>query len=1055
MALQVWLPLNKGNSTDFANKGISGVAITNNSATVLNDGKLGKCYNFGDGTSSTQGKGVNIASNLLDLGSKRSICAWVRPKGNHLHYTGVIVSSGNWNTANGRWSFGVKQDNSGFTGFDAGVNSYYSASIPVNQWTHLCVTVDGNTTKFYKNGIYLGESTRGSDFGSDASNTMIGRETYAGGYFSFNGDICDVRIYSHCLSAEEVKEISKGLVCHYKLDGVSEINSTNIFSSLTAGGQTTIDRNSVLTSAVNSDTYFTINLTESIVSGQTYTISCYADVPANTYWIFPLGNQNNTTLSFKIYPGYNVYTFTANSIDWGTNRIFMDDNGGTARSSGIPSRFYNFKICKGAAGSNVNLIKDGWGGTGNWIYDGSSYVSSTEIKSNIPGITHSYGANNETKEFIPIIHGHTYTLSAFMKSRSSSPSGTGYLVVVPYDADYKWIQCPMATGIRQSSLTTLAQPLKPGDTIIYATNLSGWTNPGTYQYYVAIFGYKNSEGYTYPDGTYTRRIYQYGTTTDKSHLDIANNRITLNSAYNGDPIPAGTAIALTGDGGTYYYPDYTSQGTEWKWLSGSFIPKNTPYMAYARYIRIQCMYGNLWMCGLTLTDDTANVVIKDNSGFGNDAVPIANITPSSDFVRYGVSLKNNEMYPLKATFSIPDFENGVTIACWMKLTEWGIQTSGLWSTSFDNVYPIDYQNSTCNHRDSGWDCKGTNGTVYRLGCSSDVVPLNTWKHVVFRHDGTNLKCFVNGVNTATTACPTGLKGFDYLYLGWSYAGGADRKCKGNWSDFRMYATALSDTDILDLYKTSGMIDNLANADFMEIVETTDSSTNIAIKAEYARCRKVFEDGLSRYQQNHCQETLTDDGYRIYRTPNLIYPDAGTVMWGGFVLDNTDNRFQFQKGHTYVLQFEIKGKTSNSVPDIYWTNYVGWGGGETQCSPSNISYANPVTADYNSNEWKTFTYKWTINDDVWKLCTSSYQSFVAGNYYVSYKGFKYGFSYTNTGSLGTDLYIKNIRMYDVTTNTPIEVKKTGIIEAVGFVEEDIPSAEFTKGGTSVSKGILEI
>ena len=34
-----------------------------------------------------------------------------------------------------------------------------------------------------------------------------------------NGKLNDVRIYDHSLSPKEVKEISKGLILHYKLDG--------------------------------------------------------------------------------------------------------------------------------------------------------------------------------------------------------------------------------------------------------------------------------------------------------------------------------------------------------------------------------------------------------------------------------------------------------------------------------------------------------------------------------------------------------------------------------------------------------------------------------------------------------------------------------------------------------------------------------------------------------------------------------------------------------------------------------------------------------------------
>jgi len=221
MSLICWIPLT---SNTLNNQGIENMSVTNNGATYSSsEGKLGAgCWSFSDGTKN--GHGINIYKNFTDIGSNRSICVWVYPKGNHADYTGAVVSSGNWNSS--RWSFGLKRDNTGFTGFDSEYSSYYSTSIPLNTWTHLCVTVANGVTKFYKNGIYLGEQSRGSGtVNSDAPNTMIGRETYAGGYFGFNGSIQDVRIYNHTLTPQEVKEISKGLVIHYPLnDG----NVTNI-----------------------------------------------------------------------------------------------------------------------------------------------------------------------------------------------------------------------------------------------------------------------------------------------------------------------------------------------------------------------------------------------------------------------------------------------------------------------------------------------------------------------------------------------------------------------------------------------------------------------------------------------------------------------------------------------------------------------------------------------------------------------------------------------------------------------------------------------------------
>lgn len=133
----------------------------------------------------------------------------------------------------------------------------------------------------------------------------------------------------------------------------------NLVTSLTAGGQTTVSGETVTTSGVNADTYFSINLSESIVVGQTYTLSCIGkNIPTDGYFGFPLGWQGNTSLMFKIKNGYNEITFTANDGSWGTNRLFMDDMGrDTAYMN--QCKFTSFKLYKhSTVNSGLNAVLD-------------------------------------------------------------------------------------------------------------------------------------------------------------------------------------------------------------------------------------------------------------------------------------------------------------------------------------------------------------------------------------------------------------------------------------------------------------------------------------------------------------------------------------------------------------------------------------------------------------------------------------------------------------------------------------------------------------------------
>ena len=209
--------------------------------------------------------------------------------------------------------------------------------------------------------------------------------------------------------------------------------------------------------------------------------------------------------------------------------------------------------------------------------------------------------------------------------------------------------------------------------------------------------------------------------------------------------------------------------------------------------------------------------------------------------------------------------------------------------------------------------------------------------------------------------------------------------------------------------------------------------NIINKTNLAVYNKTMLNGLSSYTQANCQCTLTNTGYRIYRPPNKTPSADGNTMWGGLVIYpfNVDSN-ALQKTHTYIIKFEVKGQTSNR-PSMSWNNLVGWNGGGLTPSPTTIT-SSIIPANFQSDEWTTCQWIFKINDDIYKVCTSSYSSFVKDQTYLSYKGFKFGYDYTNTGELGTDLYIRNLRLYDITTlSNEINLEQTGVFNSGNLIE----------------------
>ena len=160
-----------------------------------------------------------------------------------------------------------------------------------------------------------------------------------------------------------------------------------------------------------------------------------------------------------------------------------------------------------------------------------------------------------TDLFIPFDGNKKYRISADIESIPNTESTLHYMFLDFYDIDKLQIM-HWNVGYFKGSTTTLARDLKKGDTEIYVTDLSGFTQQSeVWKRAIIFWDYKNSYGYQYPKETYSR--YAKGSLwTNEEQLDYINNKIILNSPWSGTEHLAGCEISQGSSGGSYKYLKY-------------------------------------------------------------------------------------------------------------------------------------------------------------------------------------------------------------------------------------------------------------------------------------------------------------------------------------------------------------------------------------------------------------------------------------------------------------------------------------------------------------------
>lgn len=338
MALQVWLPLNKSGADK--NQGLGDSTITNFGAVYESSGKLGGCYKC------TNSAGIHIESKpWMEMvpGNSFSVSMWIKGCSKNTR----LIACHSWELI---FRTNLLAIYPGGTVSNGGCSIYQT--FDSDTWYHIAFSYNGDTSKLslYLNGEFKQEYI--TTYRSDSINSTITLPYGDIRYFN------DFRIYDHCLSPKEVKEISKGLVLHYPLNDayvegtVNLGNTSSSYSDKTEGYEYTAnswggDEGTVTyyksggynnlpykvyhkTASGSGGIYGATKRDISIVAGKTYTMSVWVKASRNfsaIHYSFNINGITSADNNHYITYGKNVpfttewtrlsRTFTATELDEG------------------------------------------------------------------------------------------------------------------------------------------------------------------------------------------------------------------------------------------------------------------------------------------------------------------------------------------------------------------------------------------------------------------------------------------------------------------------------------------------------------------------------------------------------------------------------------------------------------------------------------------------------------------------------------------------------------------------------------------------------------------
>lgn len=328
MSLQVWLPLNG----DLNNQGLSNVTASNNGAVIDSNGKIGSCYKFGTGDSK-----ITLSTNsFTGLTGDFSVACWVKITSWNTSYA-TIWAATSTSTAWNQIMAGLFRDQStSRILFCIGNNSASTRTycktvndVELNTWNHFVCTYTSGKIRLYQNGNLESEYVTDIIPSMSAVQAVdIGKMRTA---YQSNCHVNDFRIYNHCLSEREIKELARGLVLHYPLSKPCDNLLTNgYYVGNATGSDLTI-------------TPFTYNGIKGYRCTKTMNASWGSYLNVRLKNVLSLDINKKYSLSFYVAPlGDNKQAHVTNFVaSGGSDNIFINKQDIPFPSSGQLIKFEN------------------------------------------------------------------------------------------------------------------------------------------------------------------------------------------------------------------------------------------------------------------------------------------------------------------------------------------------------------------------------------------------------------------------------------------------------------------------------------------------------------------------------------------------------------------------------------------------------------------------------------------------------------------------------------------------------------------------------------------